>query len=90
MKKLTLNQLMWRAFCDAEYWQDSLADSWGRNTPEGIKADEIAKQLRNYRLKRWGRTEFEAATEKMTTKTFPEIMEMVRNKSLRAEKEEGR
>lgn len=56
MKKIPVKRLQELAFVWAEQDRAGLADAWGYETPEGKKALDEAKQLREYRLKRWGKS----------------------------------
>lgn len=62
-KKLSLKELTRMAFIWAEQDRASLADAWPRGTPEHEQAKAEAAQLREYRKKRWGKTQMEVAVE---------------------------
>ncbi|MDR3502896.1 MAG: hypothetical protein P4L79_09960 [Legionella sp.] len=51
---ITQKELIRRALWDAVYWQEGLADSYGRNTPESKKALEQARAYRKLIKKKYG------------------------------------
>lgn len=60
MKRYSIDELMRLAFIWAEQDRDAMADAWPRASAESKHAAFQALQLRNYRLKHWGRTKLEA------------------------------
>lgn len=52
------------AFLWAEDDQNHLAACWDTDSPEHKEAKTQAKQLRDYRMKRWGKTAFEKMVER--------------------------
>lgn len=69
MKKLSVDELTRLAFVWAEQDRSSLAQCWPKGSLERQEAAEEANQLRQYRLKRWGRTLGDAALE--SVKSMP-------------------
>lgn len=76
MKKYPINELIRLAMIDAEGWQTELAQANHPGTTERKEAEELAAQYRAYRMRRWGKTRLEAATEKMKPATINELREM--------------
>lgn len=63
-RKLRVSELIWHALVNAESDRDSYADAVGRSTAEGMEAIELARQLRAYRLRRYGQSAGEVAFAK--------------------------
>jgi len=59
MKKLSVDELTRLAFVWAEQDRAALADCYHGVGPEAQEAYGHAKQLKEYRLKRWGKTRLE-------------------------------
>ncbi len=60
MKKLRVDELTRLAFIWAEQDRDAMADAWPKGSVERAEALAVLKQLRDYRMKRWGRTRLES------------------------------
>ncbi len=70
MKTTELTRL---AFIWAEQDRSSLADAWPKGSDEAKKAALQAKQLRDYRMRRWGRTMLESMCDKAKSKNLKDI-----------------
>lgn len=73
MKKTQEDELTRMAFLWAEQDRSSLADCWPLGSPERAEAREQAKQLRDYRLQRWGKTKLEGLIERSTPKNISQL-----------------
>ncbi len=72
-KKLPVRELTRLAFVWAEQDRDSIADCWPPNSPERAEAENESRQLRAYRMKKWGRTVGDRIGEKCKTVSLSEI-----------------
>lgn len=71
MKRLKIDELMRLAFVWAEQDRSSFADAWPDGSEEQKAARWEQNQLREYRLKRWGKTRLEAKIEQAESRTIP-------------------
>ena len=53
IEKMPANRLLRLALIRAEKWEESLADAWGEGTLGRGDALEMAREFREYRLRRW-------------------------------------
>lgn len=67
MKKLTVEELTRRAFIWAEGDRESFSQCWPDGSSEKLEATDMARQLREYRMKRWGATAVETSISKADT-----------------------
>ncbi len=66
-KRITVDEMLRIALIDAEVYERDLAEANRRADPvESKKAADLAEQMRKYRLKRWGKTQYEASIENAT------------------------
>lgn len=73
-----VGELMRLAFLYAQQDREGFLDAI-RNSgmdDEERETRALIKELRQYRLKRWGKTKYEAAIEKAPSKTIDEIRKM--------------
>lgn len=70
-KRLSVDELTRLAFICGEQDRASLADCWPAGSPEREAAAWQAEQMREYRMKRWGRTNMEAMLERAELRTIP-------------------
>ena len=60
VRRLRVDELTRLAFVWAEQDRAGLADAWPRGSSERAECLDMVRQLRAYRMKRWGRTKLEA------------------------------
>jgi len=60
--RFPVDELTRLAFIYAEQDREAFVEACG-NQPEGKEAAELVKQLRKYRTKRWGKTQYESDIE---------------------------
>lgn len=72
-KKFTLEELTRLAFIYAEQDRQAMVSAWPEGTPEHEYAMCEFAQLRAYRMKRWGKTQFESDTEGLKSIPIKEI-----------------
>lgn len=70
---MTASQLLRLACIYAEQDRRGLAEAYG-DGPEHDEALALADQFREYRLKRWGRTQLEAVIAAGTPRTIDQII----------------
>ncbi len=81
MKKMSVDELTRRAFMWAEQDRWSLAECWPIGSPERAEAESDYQQVRNYRLKKWGKSKMEAILEETPSKSINEIHELEKNQN---------
>lgn len=64
MTKRTVDELLFQACIHAEQDRLSFAEANHPCSIEAIEAQELAQQLHDYRMQRWGQTRFETAISK--------------------------
>ena len=77
MRKLPIDELLRLACIYAEEYQLEFLrciSNAGKDDSEVIKTKAFLQQIREYRMRRWGRTQLEAALEKMVPVDVSEIM----------------
>lgn len=76
MKKLPEDELLRLACIYAESDREALVAAYEHmpRDPERKRAERFLKQLRAYRLKRWGQTNLEATMEKMRPVSVADVM----------------
>lgn len=62
-RKLTVDELTRLAFVWAEQDRNAMADAWPAGSDERKEAEAECRQLRDHRMKRWGRTKLEAVMD---------------------------
>lgn len=62
-QKLKINELTRLAFIYAEQDRRSLGDAYSEGSEERKQYYELAEQFRQYRLKKWGKTEGDVLDE---------------------------
>jgi hypothetical protein len=75
-EKLSVSELLRLACIYAEDDRQGFADAYAKDTPERAEALDLVRQLRAYRLKRWGKTKLESALESGTPTPVAEITKM--------------
>lgn len=68
MKRIKVDELTWLAFLYGEQDRAAMADAWPKGSSERAEAESVRAQMRKYRMKRWGRTAFEAMIENAESK----------------------
>lgn len=66
-KKRTVNELTRLAFIYAELDRDSMAKCCQPGDEYGQRQAQLAKEFREYRIKRWGKTQLEVDLENADT-----------------------
>lgn len=72
--KLKVDDLLRLALVNAELDRSSYAEACGYDSEEGARAVDQARQFRDYRLKRWGRTVHEARMANSKTVSLEELI----------------
>lgn len=67
MSRIRLDELTRLAFVYGEQDRRSMAECWPKDAPEWAAATALANQMNAYRVKRWGRTQYEADTANAPT-----------------------
>ncbi len=76
MRKLSENELLRQACIYAEQDRRSLVQAYDgmENDPVAREAASFVKQIRAYRLKRWGKTQLEVMVDEMVEKPIGEFI----------------
>ncbi len=80
-KKRSVSTMLCRACLDSEAWTNSLIDAYSSCTRNASDIEYVKNlkdylsQLRTYRLRRWGITEFEASLENVRRVIIADIPE---------------
>lgn len=72
------NETLRLAFIFAEMWFDSLADANHNKGAEAIRARSSYRKLHEYRVKRWGLTEYEVMTRDSKSVTLSDLLNDMR------------
>jgi hypothetical protein len=80
MPRLTIDELTRLAFIYGEQDRMGLADACGFDTRDGKRALSVAKQMRAYRMKRWGKTALEATMGTVKSVSISDIAKGINNK----------
>lgn len=73
-KRIPVDELTRLAFIYAQQDREAMLSCVSESSDEYKKVEELVEQLRNYRLKRWGRTKFECDFDNARSVSVVELL----------------